>query len=217
MRHCPTASVCMTHVTRFRVISLTRARKSVNRNYPSYASCSVAVSGIVIGSGLTQGQTVEAAAGHLASWDEAAGLSDFARSALRSQYILRCSRTTTSRRRTGRLNWSTSKARAGSTPRSMRTSRPRPRGRPQSHLGTAVGGCNPCACHSRQPSIIHASMPGHSCLQLFSQVAGRAARGGMVTVNGSRWNRRRIASSTDRRPGLWLPAMTSLNCGENSK
>ena len=38
-----------------------------------------------------------------------------------------------------------------------------------------------------------------------------------MTVNGTRLKRRRIASSTERRPGLWLPAMTSLNCGVYSK
>ena len=38
-----------------------------------------------------------------------------------------------------------------------------------------------------------------------------------MTVNGIRLKRRRIASSTERRPGLWLPAMNSLNCGVYSK
>ena len=34
----------------------------------------------------------------------------------------------------------------------------------------------------------------------------------MRTVNGSRWKRRRIASSMLRSPSLWLPAINSLNC-----
>src|SRR5262249_42472787 len=40
---------------------------------------------------------------------------------------------------------------------------------------------------------------------------------GIVTVNGTSLTRRRIASSTLRNAGLWLPAINSLNCGMYSK
>jgi len=77
---------------------------------------------------------------------------------------------------------------------------------------TALGRPRPSACHLRQPLIAHCKIPGHSSRNLFARSMSRSS-GGMVTENGTRWNRRRIASSTLRNPGLWLPAMTSLNCG----
>jgi hypothetical protein len=46
--------------------------------------------------------------------------------------------------------------------------------------------------------------------QLLGQFAV-AFLSGIVTANGTRWNRRRMASSTLRNPGRWLPAMKSLN------
>ena len=38
-----------------------------------------------------------------------------------------------------------------------------------------------------------------------------------MTVKGSRLKRLFMASSTVRSPGLWFPAIKSLNCGINSK
>ena len=71
-------------------------------------------------------------------------------------------------------------------------------------------------CHSRQPWIIQRSIPGPSALS-FSRRSRSRSSGGMVTVNGSRFMRRRMDSSTERKLGLWLPAIKSLNCGLNSK
>jgi hypothetical protein len=58
--------------------------------------------------------------------------------------------------------------------------------------------------------------PGQNPRQLdfnFSGKCSSRSAGGIVTVNGIRWKRRRMASSTDLSPGLWLPAMMSLNMG----
>ena len=55
-------------------------------------------------------------------------------------------------------------------------------------------------------------MPGHSSLSLIARQKSRSFSG-MVTVNGIKFMRRRIASLTDRRAGLWLPKIASLNCG----
>ena len=79
-----------------------------------------------------------------------------------------------------------------------------------------MGGLRPSVCHSRQPSTSHARIPGHSALSFSARSPSRSS-GGMVTANGMRWNRRRMASSTDRSDGLWLPAMISLNAGRYSK
>ena len=62
--------------------------------------------------------------------------------------------------------------------------------------------------------------PGQDAVALGQQLLGQrlvALLGGIVTVNGMRCSRRRIASSTLRIAGLWLPATISLNCGTNSK
>ena len=75
---------------------------------------------------------------------------------------------------------------------------------------TASGGLNPCSSQRRQPSIIQASIPGHSARSL----SGKSLSGlAIVTVNGARLRRRRIASSTSLRAGLWLLAITSLKEG----
>lgn len=68
--------------------------------------------------------------------------------------------------------------------------------------------------HSAQPSIIHARMAGASSHN-FSDKPGSRSLGGMVTVNGVRLSRARIAASTDFSDGLWLPAIASLKYGVN--
>ena len=75
---------------------------------------------------------------------------------------------------------------------------------------TAGGAASPHFCQSRHPLIIQARMPGSSPAA-SRPASGSRSSAGMVTVNGIRLNRRRIASSTERSPGLWLPAMISLN------
>ena len=42
---------------------------------------------------------------------------------------------------------------------------------------TASGGCRPFLCHSRQPAIIHARMPGHSALRHSASVPSRSLVG----------------------------------------
>ena len=69
------------------------------------------------------------------------------------------------------------------------------------------GRARPPRCHSRQPSIAHCEDAGPLSLELLGQLLVALVRP-IVTVNGIRWNRRRIASSTERRPGLWLPAIS---------
>ena len=59
-------------------------------------------------------------------------------------------------------------------------------------------------------------MPSRS-LSSFSVSLPSRRSGGIVTVNGIRCSRRFIASSTLRIDGLWLPAITNLNCGTYSK
>ena len=82
----------------------------------------------------------------------------------------------------------------------------------------ALGGCLNCA---RAGSILsqpvgdtrQSSMPGcpgHSARSLSGNSLSGSA---IVTVKGTSWNRRRIASSTPLRLGLWLPAITSLKAG----
>jgi hypothetical protein len=60
---------------------------------------------------------------------------------------------------------------------------------------TAIGFARPSACHFRQPSTAHCRIPGHSVLSFSVRSLSRSS-GGMVMLNGMRWNRRRIASST---------------------
>ena len=53
--------------------------------------------------------------------------------------------------------------------------------------------------------------------ELARQDRCRARSRGISTVNGTSSRRRRMASSTLRRRGLWLPTMKSLKVGSKSK
>ena len=64
-------------------------------------------------------------------------------------------------------------------------------------------------CHSRQPLIIHARIPGHSALSSSARYL-LTRSSGIVTANGMRLNRRVIALLTVRSLGMWLPSKQQL-------
>ena len=75
---------------------------------------------------------------------------------------------------------------------------------------------SPSHCHSMAPSTIQRRIAGASAFSFSVRSRSRSSLG-MVIVNGTSRKRRRIASSTVRKPGLWLPAMMNLCVGWKSK
>jgi hypothetical protein len=83
---------------------------------------------------------------------------------------------------------------------------------PLLHLPRTSEGLRPSICHSRHPSKAHARIPSPSNRSFSFRFLSLLALG-IETVNGRRCNRLRMASSTLRMNGLWLPMTRSLNCG----